>query len=308
MSSPIKQYTFENPWSKTNFGQDFGQFGQGFGDFSSNIDLGNLNLSAPFGGSTVTNPLSMTPSTTGGGGGGLFPNMSTTQKASVAGGIGGILQGLFGRKKRRAAQRKAKKEYDKQRALYQALDTSNLAAGFKNQFAGMENTYEDLTVNQQQAEFEAQQGAQSRANIMQNLRGAAGGSGIAGLAQVMANQSQLATQRASATIGQQESANQRLASQGAARIQSMERQGEYQADLQRLKGAGAARDLEWQKQEMELGFAMQEKTAADKAIQDANAALYGGIGSLATTALTGGFSNLGAGLGAGGLKSIFGGK
>ena len=253
-------------------------------------DWSNLNL----GGFTENNPLSSIGS--GGGGGGLFPNMSATQQASVASGVGGIIQGLFGRKKRRAEQRRAKREYQKQRKAYQALDTSNLAAGFKNQFTGMENVYEDLTVNQQQAQFEAQQGAQSRANIMQSMRGAAGGSGIAGLAQVMANQSQLANQRAAASIGQQESANRRAAAQGAARIQSMERQGEYQAQLQRLRGAADARSLEWQKQEMELGFAMQEKTAADKAIQDANAALYGGIGSLATTALTGGFG--GEGLGA----------
>ena len=254
-------------------------------------DWSNLNL----GGFTENNPLSSIGSS-GGGGGGLFPNMSATQQASVASGVGGIIQGLFGRKKRRAEQRRAKREYQKQRKAYQALDTSNLAAGFKNQFTGMENVYEDLTVNQQQAQFEAQQGAQSRANIMQSMRGAAGGSGIAGLAQVMANQSQLANQRAAASIGQQESANRRAAAQGAARIQSMERQGEYQAQLQRLRGAADSRSLEWQKQEMELGFAMQEKTAADKAIQDANAALYGGIGSLATTALTGGFG--GEGLGA----------
>ena len=208
----------------------------------------------------------------------------------VAGGIGGIIQGLVGRKKRRAAQRKAKKEYEKQRALYQALDTSNLAAGFGNAFENMENTYEDLTVNQQQAQFMAQQNQQSQANAMQALRGAAGSSGIAGLAQIIANQSQLATQKASASIGLQEAQNQKLAAQGAAQNQMMERKGEYQAQVQRLTGAREARALDYQKQEMELGFAMQEKAAADQAVQAANAALFGGIGSLATTALTGGFA------------------
>ena len=62
----------------------------------------------------------------------------------------------------------------------------------KNPYEGMENVYEDLTVNQQQAQFEAQQGMQQRANIMQGLRGAAGASGIAGLAQ---------TARASTLLG-----------------------------------------------------------------------------------------------------------
>ena len=127
-------------------------------------------------------------------------------------------------------------------------DMQNQFADYENQFAGLqtkfENVYEDLTVNQQQAQFEAQQGAQQRANIMQSLRGAAGGSGIAGLAQAMANQGQLATQRASASIGQQEARNQALAAQGAASVQQAEAQREMliaqgagQADLQRRQGA-----------------------------------------------------------------------
>ena len=96
---------------------------------------------------------------------------------------------------------------------------------FTNPFANMQNVYEDLTVNQQQAQFQAQQGAQQRANIMQGLRGAAGSSGIAGLAQVLANQGQLQTQRISASIGQQEAMNQRLAAKGAMAVQTAERQG-----------------------------------------------------------------------------------
>jgi len=217
-----------------------------------------------------------------------FKNMSAAQQMQMAGGIGGVIQGLVGRKKRRARQRAAKKEYLKQRDLYQQLDTSNLAAGFKNSFANMENTYEDLTVNQQQAMFMAQQNQQSQANTMEALRGAAGSSGIAGLAQIIANQSQLATQKASASIGLQESRNQLMAAKGAAANQAMERKGEYQQQMMKFQGARESRMLDYQKQEMELGFAMQEKGAADQAVQAANAALYGGIGSLATTALTGG--------------------
>jgi len=261
--------------------------------YNFNTGLGiNLNADQGMtfsGGDTMAN---VTDAAAAGGGGmfGGFKNMSAAQQMQVAGGIGGIIQGLVGRRKRRSEQRRAKAEYQKQRKLYQQLDTSNLASGFQNTFANMENTFEDLTVNQQQAQFMAQQNQQSQANIMQGLRGAAGGSGIAGLAQAIANQSQLATQKASASIGLQEAQNQRMAAQGAAARQTAERQGEQFAQLQRLQGAKDARALDWQKQEMELGFAMQEKTAADQAVQSANAALYGGIGSLATTALTGGFS------------------
>ena len=94
------------------------------------------------------------------------------------------------------------------------------AMEFKNPFENMENTFEDLTVNQQQAQFQSQQGNQQRANAMQQLKGAAGGSGIAGLAQAMANQGQLQTQRISASIGMQESQNQMASARGATAVRN----------------------------------------------------------------------------------------
>jgi len=102
---------------------------------------------------------------------------------------------------------------DKQKQEYKDME-------FKNPYA--ENVFEDLTVNQQQAQFQAQQGSQQRANIMQGLKGAAGGSGIAGLAQAMAGQGQLQTQQISASIGKQEAANRKLTAQGAQQRQTGE--------------------------------------------------------------------------------------
>ena len=99
----------------------------------------------------------------------------------------------------------------------------------------MENFAEDLTVNQQQAEFEKQQGMQSEANIMQGMQGAAGGSGVAGLAQAMANQG---SQRA-----QQESANQKMKVQGAQDVQrrrELQRSGAGKVDQMKAQGATAA--------------------------------------------------------------------
>ena len=174
------------------------------------------------------------------------------------------------------------------RTAYQELDTSNLYANVKNQYRNLENTFEDLTINQQQAQFEAQQAAQSRANIMEGFRGAAGGSGIAGLAQAMANQAQLQTQKASASIGLQEAQQQRLMATEGARIQMAERAGEAQAESMRLAGAEQARGLEWQKTGTLLGRAQQRKGMADQAIADANAAVWGGVGQVAGSVLTGG--------------------
>ena len=138
----------------------------------------------------------------------------------------------------KAAAEKAKQValLNKEKERYEKFEFVNPYAQAKNQFKDLENTMEDLTVNQQQAQFEAQQGAQQRSNIMETKRGAAGGSGIAALAQTMANQGQLATQRASASIGQQEAANQRAAAQQAGQIQTMERTGAQQAESLRMKG------------------------------------------------------------------------
>lgn len=113
----------------------------------------------------------------------------------------------------------AKRELEKQKSMFETLDTSN-------PYIGMENVYEDLTVNQQEAQFVQQQQMQQQANIMQQMRGAAGSSGIAGLAQAMAQQSSMDAQRAAVSIGQQEQANQMRRQAEAGRIQDQIISGE----------------------------------------------------------------------------------
>ena len=199
---------------------------------------------------------------------------------AAAGGLTKLGMSLAGRRKRIEEQQDAKALMEERMDEYEGLDTSNIYADVRNQFTNMENVYEDFTVNQQQAQFQAQQGAQSRANIMQGLRGAAGSSGIAGLAQAMANQGQLQNQQASASIGMQESRNQMASAQMAAKIQQMERGGEAQAEAMRLAGAEKSRSLEYQQTGTMLGMSQQRLASANNAIAQADAALYGGIGSL----------------------------
>ena len=134
---------------------------------------------------------------------------------------------------------------------------------------------EDLTVNQQQAQFQAQQGQQQRANIMQNMQGAAGGSGVAALAQAMANQGQLATQKASASIGMQESSNQMAAAKQAGSNQLQEREGDARSQ-----------DLEMQKTSTLLGMAQQRKGAADQARAQAKAAQMSAVGDIASAGMS----------------------
>ena len=85
---------------------------------------------------------------------------------------------------------------------------------------------EDLTVNQQQAEFEKQNNMQNQANVMGQMRGAAGSSGIAALAQSLSNSGSLNAQKASASIGAQEAQNQKLSTAEASKNQGLEREGE----------------------------------------------------------------------------------
>ena len=99
--------------------------------------------------------------------------------AVVGGGIK-IWQAQQGKKARKEEQRLANQELADRKAAYEDMDTSN-------PYADLENVYEDLTVNTQQAEMMNQQTQQQQANIMQGMNQAAGGSGVAGMAQAMAN-------------------------------------------------------------------------------------------------------------------------
>lgn len=224
----------------------------------------------------------------------------------IAGGIQagvGVAKFIGGKKAKKEAEKKAeeaKAEMDKRKAEYSQLDTSNPYADYQNQMA--ENVYEDITVNQQQAQFEAQQGAQQRANIMQGLQGAAGGSGIAALAQQMANQGQLATQKASASIGAQESAQQELKAKG----ELITQQGEQAAMGKRIEGEIMSRDMERNKQMTLMGMSQQEMAAYNQQAAQGKAQMWSGVGDIA-----GGItSGITAGIGGGGKNAsmIGGGK
>jgi hypothetical protein len=197
-----------------------------------------------------------------------------------------IAGGLIGRGKRKRELADAQRQYDSRKRQYEELDTSNV-------YANMQNTMEDLTVDQRAAQFQAQQEQQGLANTLGTLSGAAGGSGIAALAQSLAGQQSQNLQRASANIGQQERQNQQAAASQAANLQLYEAKGEL-----------LSRDAEQEKTETLFGMAqgdlMEKKDAYDVGQQK----LMGGIGGVATTIL-GGFGSgaIGAGTGFGDFLS-----
>ena len=180
---------------------------------------------------------------------------------AVSAGLGVAKAISGGADKRRAKKAneaaKIKMEADKEK--YMNMDTSN-------PYMNMENTMEDLTVNTQAADFAAEQNQVGMANTLGNMKQAAGGSGVAALAQAMANQGQIANQKASISIAQQEKANQTAERGEASRIQGLEREGDVQSRNLRAKMAGEM---------LRLSSGEVTQTAAD--IDTAQATIESGI-------------------------------
>ena len=165
---------------------------------------------------------------------------------------------------------------DQQKQAYRQFE-------FENPFAGLENPFEDLTVNQEAARFQMEQATQQRANIMAGLQGAAGASGIAGLAQALANQGTVQARQASASIAQQEAQNQKMAAQGQLKTDMLIREGDaavqaaefgrestlYAAELGELAGARGM-----------LSGALGNQMAGFSSISQMNAARMGMIGDV----------------------------
>lgn len=200
-----------------------------------------------------------------------FNSMSGAQQASMIGGVvsgvGGILQGLIGGRKRRQEQRAAAAQLKERTDQYENFQ-------FQNFYAGLENPYEDLTVNTQAADFMAQQQQQGLANTLDSLRQSGGGLGAAALAQSLAQVQSQNLQQASASIAQQEQANAMAAAQGSMQLQMAE-----------AGGAANVQSQEFDRTETLLGMSQARKAAADEARQQASAAFFGGIGNLAGAAI-----------------------
>lgn len=160
-------------------------------------------------------------------------------------------------------QKAARARVEEQKARYAQYQ-------FQNPFEGMENPFEDLKVSTEAADFQMEQAAQQRANIMAGLRGAAGASGIAGLAQALANQGVIQARQVSADIARQEAAGQLAMAKGAMAVDQLERQG--QAAVQQAESAREATIL---------GMEYGALTGANQAVQQASQnQMYQGIAGM----------------------------
>ena len=199
---------------------------------------------------------------------------------AAAGPIGSIISGgvtilgaMRGSKKRKAEARKARAEFETRRANLQNFT-------FTNPFAGMENVAEDLTINQEAAQFQAQQTDQALSNALSALTQSGGTGG--GNAQAIINAA--SKQNVSADIARQEQANRLAAVNREAKLQELEAAGDLDLQTQQYT----------QNQEL-LTLAAGRKRQSDAAQAQATQQLFGGIGQA-----VGGIAGLGGKLGSGG--------
>lgn len=213
------------------------------------------------------------------------PAISATAKedpgafGQIAQGLAGIGAGLIGGGARRREQRAARAELAEQRQAYEQFE-------FQDPTANMTNPFEDLTVNQQAAQFSAQQQQQALAGTLGQLQAAAGSSGIGALAQAIAQQQQQGFQAAAADIGRQEQQNQ-----------LMRARGQQQLEQSRSRGAQYVQEREFGRTEDLFSIAASRKLAADEARRQATEGLVGGIGNLAA-----GVGRVGAAVATGGAS------
>jgi hypothetical protein len=173
---------------------------------------------------------------------------------------------IVGSGARKREERAAQEAVNRQRQSYESFE-------FKDPSRNMTNPFEDLTVNQQQAQFASQQQQQGLSSTLGQLQGAAGSSGIAALAQSLAGQQSRNLQASSAIIGQQEQANQMLRAKGQ---QSLE--------LARAEGEQYVQGQELARTQTLLGMDQQRLGVAKAARAQAKSDLIGGISEAAGAA------------------------
>ena len=185
----------------------------------------------------------------------------------TAAAIGGLVSGgskiigsLVGGGKRRREQKAAEAELAQQKQSFMDFQ-------FTNPYAGLENVAEDLTINQDAAQFQAQQ---TDAALAQSMQAAVASGGAPGGAQAIAQAALQSKRGVAADIARQEQANQMAQVNQAGRLQQLEAQGEEDLQSQQYIRQGEL-----------LNMASGRKVAADQARAQATQMLVGGFGEVA---------------------------
>ena len=174
---------------------------------------------------------------------------------------GAFLGSLFGKRRRGSslqrqlaeAQRKFEERLDAyEESQFKPLDEEALK---------QENVMEELEVDTQAQDYAREQFQQQQANIMAGMRGVAGGSGIAGLAQALSNQAKQQARETQISISEQLRANRAMERQETARLKAQERA----VTLANMQGAN---QFEIDKMTTLIGVAGEQVKGARQAIAD----------------------------------------
>jgi len=200
---------------------------------------------------------------------------------ALIGGVTQIAGSIIGGGRRRREQRAAQAEYEQQMQAFKDFQ-------FTNPYSGMENVFEDATINQQATQFQAQQTDQALAQALQSAAMTGGG---AGGAQAIVDAALRSKQGIAADIANQEAANRAAMLSQEAALQTAEAQA---SDAIQQRQYGQTQQL--------LNLAAGRKTAADAARQRATQQLVSGIGSIAGGLQAGGAFNKATGGGLAGTS------
>lgn len=189
---------------------------------------------------------------------------------SIISGVGQVAGSLIGGGARRDEQRAATAEFQDQKQAFQDFQ-------FQNTYAGLENVAEDLTVNQQASQFQAQQ---TDAALAQSMQAAIASGGAPGGAQAIAQAALQSKAGISADLAKQEQANELARTRVAMQLQQDE-----------AAGADVLQTRQYDQSQQLLTMAADRKQMADAAREQATQQLVGGLGDIAggvATAFAGG--------------------
>lgn len=186
----------------------------------------------------------------------------------TAAAIGGLVSGgskiigsLIGGGKRRREAKRAAAELASRKEAFENFQ-------FTNPYKGLENVAEDLTVNQDAAQFQAQQ---TDAALAQSMQAAVASGGAAGGAQAIAQAALQSKRGIASDIARQEQSNQAAQINQAGKLQALEAQGEEDIQSQQYLQQGEL-----------LNMASGRKLAADQARAKATEMMVGGFGEIAS--------------------------
>ena len=195
-------------------------------------------------------------------------------------GAAGFLLGGGGRSKSRGLQAQlaeAQRKFEERLDAYEKSEFKPLDEDALKQ----ENVMEELEVDTQAQDYAREQFQQQQANIMAGMRGVAGGSGIAGLAQALSNQAKQQARETQVSISEQLRANRAMERQEAARLKSQERA----VTLANMQGAN---QFEIDKMTTLIGVTGEQVKGARQAIADRLAykgAVAGAVGQVVGAAI-----------------------